>query len=268
MSFNRTSLTTLLCAVLILTALPSSAQARGRHNCRTAIFRVRNARNNLYALVCSCRRGGHPFGFVGRSVRDFRPWEKDTAAQAALTLRCFRHRIRHLNSRCVSSARLFERAATHALRDCMTQRPTQDDGKPFMFKKNRCTAGFRPFPGVSVATGKDRFETLLVCACRQAADYTVHPGAVQLVTQGAPTSPRAEARFVQKCTRNTLGELGRTCRKLPGRFNLRAAQQFNVCCKRARVQFPKSKLKCQDVVPDDVDTIQLSFSWVHKRHDL
>lgn len=263
MSPRRASLPAFFLLVALLVLLSSPTLAQRRRQCRTAIFRVRNARNNLYALVCSCRRGHEPYGFEGRSVRDFRPWEKDTVAQAGVTVRCFRHRLHHLRRRCVHSSRLFERAATHALRDCMTKRPKRDNGKPFMYKKDRCTTSFRSLPGISATTGKARFETLLVCACRQAADYIVHPGAVQLVTQGAPTSPRTEARFVQKCTRNALGDLGKACAGMPGRFNLRAAQQFNVCCKRARVRFAKSKLQCQDVVPDDVDTVQLSYNWTN-----
>lgn len=149
----------------------------------------------------------------------------------------------------------YQRVASHVLTRCMKltpKNPPAKDNRKFTFDGSKCVAEFRE---LDVA----RVEALLVCACTQRPGYIVHPGVIQFITTNSPNGASKEQKLLQKCTRDFIPALTNACSNMPKRFDLRSAQMFNVCCKRARVQFKNAKLNCQTIVPDDVSALDLTF---------
>lgn len=243
-------------AVVWSASLSTAHRVERNIDCLNSIFRLSTRLDKSYVITCTCSNSDE---FLGRAVSPLPDNVRNTAAQARVTLRCLRSKKAFLEHRCEHGALEYERAARHVLQRCISKpvpKKNRLPERPFTFRRDMCEAELRLVDGRS-PTGSDQFEAFVVCACRQAKDYIVHPGAVRLITQGSPLGARREARFLASCTRASLSNLGSTCRSSARRFDLRAAQTFNVCCKRARVMFPNSKLDCQTVVPDDVDSIQL-----------
>ncbi|CAN8075227.1 unnamed protein product [Agarophyton chilense] len=234
-------------AVIIILCVPSNA----RRTCNIATHRV-TGKNSLFSLVCRCDNRPE---MIGRSVRFLDPDTPDTVAQEELTVDCIEHEKPRMARACVHSGSAFERAAAHVLSDCMGRRPSNPSAagmQPFAFKIDRCVTEFRELD-------VERMEALLVCACTQRAGYLVHPGVIQFITNGSPLGSGEEQRLLETCTAQAMPQLNDACRNMPGRFDLRGAQAFNVCCKRARVLFDDEKLQCQAIVPDQVDSIDLTF---------
>lgn len=230
-----------VCFILIHVATSTS--------CRISTFRV-TGRSSLFALACQC--GSSP-EFLGRSIRRLAPSRPDTIAQERLTVSCIEHLKPSLSRACSHSPFLFQMRASAALKTCMNRKPKRDNGELFRFNKEKCNAGFRELD-------EERKEVLLVCQCPQRVGYSVQPGVVQFVTDGSKNGASREQKLLDRCTRNVRAQLTSGCRVHPERFDLRAAQAFNVCCKRIRRQFPKNKLLCQAVVPGDVEDFNLTFA--------
>ncbi|KAI0562820.1 hypothetical protein FGB62_52g10 [Gracilaria domingensis] len=239
-------------AVFLIAALTSFVSlANARRECAIATHRV-TGKNSLFSLVCRCDNRPE---MIGRSIRFFDPDTPDTMAQEELTVDCIEHEKPSMERACVYSGAAFERRAAHVLDDCMGRRPQNPSAEglqPFAFKNDRCETEFRELD-------VERMEALLVCACTQRPGYLVHPGVIQFITNGSPVGSSDEQTLLQTCTEEALPSLNDACRNHPGRFDLRGAQAFNVCCKRVRVLFDEEKLKCQAIVPDDVDSIDLTF---------
>ncbi|PXF41483.1 hypothetical protein BWQ96_08790 [Gracilariopsis chorda] len=156
---------------------------------------------------------------------------------------------------CFRNGSEFEELAASVLHECMDRRPVNPSAEvrmPFTFRRDSCKADFRELDA-------DRLEVLLACGCVQRPGYIVNPGVIQFITSGSPNGANEEQKMLQECTREAVPQLSETCRVMPERFDLRSAQAFNVCCKRARVQFDVEKLKCQATVPDDITQLDLSF---------
>lgn len=248
----------LLFAFLLLSTL---AQGQRAENCNINILRVPNPNNQLYALLCRCGTPENP-RFRGRVTRRLPPGTPDTAARASNTVHCLRRQLHHLRRRCEHSKSAFVHSARHALHRCVVRsKPRFDDGKPFTFNKSTCGAEFRTVAARGLQDGRLRLETFIVCTCPQGPNYNVHTGSVNLLsTSGASAASNREAEAVMMCTRDKIRALGTSCNADPSdRFELRAAQALNVCCKRRRVRQPQAKLQCQSVVPNDVSTIQIQL---------
>lgn len=246
-NMNRFIVTFSLATIVVLCIAPVSAQRR----CRIATYRV-TGKNSLFSLVCRC---GQMSEALGRKIQFLDPHTPDTMAQERLTVSCIERRKHEMERACQRSAAHFERSAEHVLRLCMGKRPknpTREGLKPFMYRRDQCEYEFRELD-------VPRKEVLLVCGCTQRPGYIVHPGVTQFLTVGSPNGEDEEQKFMQKCTKDAIPQLNDACKNIPGRFDLRSAQAFNVCCKRARVKFALEKLKCQATVPDDISAIELTF---------
>lgn len=247
-AMNRFNFSLSLFAVTLLLCVTS---VHAQRRCKIATHRV-TGKNKLFSLICRCGRRAE---MLGRKIRFFDPHTPDTNAQERLTVKCIERRKHAMARACEHDAALFERNAGHVLRDCMGKRPKNPTGegkKPFSYRRDQCVTEFRELD-------VSRKEALLVCACTQRPGYIVHPGVTQFLTVGSPNGEDEEQKFMQKCTKEALPHLNDACKKEPERFDLRSAQSFNVCCKRARVQFDIAKLKCQATVPDNIDDINLTF---------
>lgn len=245
---NRFNFSFSFVAVVLLLCLTSSNAQR---RCRIATHRV-TGKNKLFSLICRCGRRSE---MLGRKIRFFDPHVADTNAQEQVTVRCIEKEKHALARTCERNPALFESRAAHVLRRCMGKRPknpTREGNKPFSYRRDQCVTEFRELD-------VSRKEALLVCACTQRPGYLVHPGVTQFLTVGSPNGADEEQKFMQKCTKGAMSHLNNACKKEPERFDLRSAQSFNVCCKRARVQFDVAKLKCQATVPDDISEIDLTF---------
>lgn len=244
---NRTGFALLL-AVLVLA---SPAVAHRRH-CNIATHRV-TGKNSLFSLICRC--DGNP-EMLGRAIRFLDPKKPDTIAQDKLTVRCIEHRKNHMARVCAHrGGNAYQHVAARVLSHCMRikpRNPKPSENKPFTFDRSKCVAEFRE---LDVA----RVEALLVCACTQRPGYLVHPGVIQFVTDLSPNGAAAEQKLLKRCTNEFIPSLSQSCSAMPKRFDLRSAQKFNTCCKRLRTRFPNAKHKCQAIVPDDVDTLGLTF---------
>lgn len=235
---------------LLIVAL-TFVHVEGGKTCNIATHRV-TGKNSLFSLICRC--DGNP-EMLGRSIRFFDPQKNDTIAQEKLTVRCIAKRKLSMEAACAISGQRFEHRARDVLTHCMRitpKNPAPEDDRPFTFKRDKCFAEFRE---LDVA----RVEALLVCACKQPQDYLVHPGVIQFITDISPNGASQEQKLLESCTKEFIPSLSQTCSNMPGRFDLRSAQKFNVCCKRLRTQFPKEKLLCQAVVPDNVSSLDLTF---------
>lgn len=232
--------------------LSSPATASSSRRCHIATHRV-TGKNSLFSLICRC--DGNP-EMLGRSIRFLDPHKADTVAQEKLTVSCIEHRKPHMARVCAKQGgTAYQHAASRVLRHCMgitPRNPPAADNVPFVFDRSMCEAEFRE---LDVA----RVEALLVCACKQRDGYLVHPGVIQFITDLSPNGAAAEQKLLQSCTSEFVPALSQACAAMPERFDLRSAQKFNVCCKRLRTQFPKDKLKCQAIVPDDVSSLDLTF---------
>lgn len=247
MRFSSRMLAVYLLVVVCCLVSPSQA----RRDCAIATHRV-TGKNSLFSLVCRCDNRPE---MIGRSIRFLDPDTPDTMAQEELTVNCIEHEKPRMASACVHSGSAFERTAAHVLVDCMGKRPKNASAKglqPFAFKKDRCETEFRELD-------VERMEALLVCACTQRAGYLVHPGVIQFITNESPVGSSEEQSLLESCTKEALPSLDDACKNMPQRFDLRGAQAFNVCCKRVRVLFAEDKLKCQAIVPDVVESIDLTF---------
>ena len=245
---NRFNFSFSFAAVVLLLCLTSSNAQPG---CRIATHRV-TGKNKLFALVCRCGRGSEA---LGRKIRFLDPLVADTNAQEQVTVECIEKEKHAMARACERNPALFESRAAHVLRRCMGTRPinaTKEGNKPFSYRRDQCVTEFRELD-------VSRKEALLVCACTQRSGYLVHPGVTQFFTVGSPIGEDEEQKFMQECTKGAMSHLNNACKKEPRRFDLRSAQTFNVCCKRARVKFDVDKLKCQATVPDDISEIDLTF---------
>lgn len=241
------SSTAKLSAITLVVALFATV---AHSKCFADIFRVVGS-NDLYSVPCRCEG---PDDYVGRSTV-FLGDSPNTLAQARTTVECLRKSRHALNRACDRNVRQFEVEARHAIERCLRERPPKDAegiNSPFDYKKDECRAIFR-----RVDVEGLRQESVWVCACEQEPGYVVHPGVGQFFGMPSILGEGEEREFQKKCTMSELAKLTSTCQTDPARFELQSLQALNVCCKRLRVKFPKSKLDCQMTVPDDVTVSQL-----------